>query len=343
MAKRLVPINYTAGVSNTTSIYHLGWLLAQRYRVLLVDADPRCDLTSLILHDGFDDYYSAESTCRQNLKDATSAAFRLDTLLVKEIDCPSAPRCPNLYLVPGHPNLAEYDFYLSLVHDADQKYGSLENTPGALNHLIATCERKYDIDFTLVNLASGVGGINQNLFIHSDVFFVPTIPGEYSVQALLLLKGVLGRWLDWKRDSWEVVQASAYPMRPGTPKFGGALIHRFNYRNGRATEPLRQNAEEIKSLMRSDFFPLLAEKGMAFAPETYPASFVNDGFCLEEIDDFSGLVAKSVDAGAPAFALSDREIDEIAPRIPDGKDRRDRLRAQYEHVIDRLVFLLNHA
>ena len=342
MAKRLVPINYTAGISSTMFIYQLGWLLAEKYRVLLVDADPKCDLTSLMLREDFDEYYSAPGTRRQNIKDATSSVFRMDSLLVKEIDCVSVPQAPGLHLVPGHPNMAEYDFYLSLVHDANQKYGSLENTPGALNHLIRLCERKYDIDFTLINLASGVGGINQNLFINSDVFVVPTIPGEYALQALKLLKGVLGRWLDWKNDSWDLVQESAYQMRPGTPKFGGTVIHQCNYRNGRVTMPRRQNTVEVKSLMESDFIPFLAEKGMTFPSESYPASLVNNGFCLQEVPDFSQLAAASIEIGIPAFALSDREIDGIAPQLHDGNDQRKHLRSQLESVADHLVQLLNH-
>jgi cellulose biosynthesis protein BcsQ len=41
MAKRLVLFNHKGGVSKTTTVYNVGWMLAEQgHRVLLVDADP---------------------------------------------------------------------------------------------------------------------------------------------------------------------------------------------------------------------------------------------------------------------------------------------------------------
>ena len=58
MAKRLVLFNHKGGVSKTTSSYNIGWMIAKDHRVLLVDADPQCNLTSLILADDFEQYLS---------------------------------------------------------------------------------------------------------------------------------------------------------------------------------------------------------------------------------------------------------------------------------------------
>jgi len=42
--------NHKGGVSKTTSAFHVGWKLAERgHKVLLVDADPQCNLTGLVL------------------------------------------------------------------------------------------------------------------------------------------------------------------------------------------------------------------------------------------------------------------------------------------------------
>ena len=77
MAKRLVLFNHKGGVSKTTTVYNLGWMLAEQGRqVLLVDADPQCNLSSLILGDGFDAYYLEDATRLQNIKDGVAAAFK---------------------------------------------------------------------------------------------------------------------------------------------------------------------------------------------------------------------------------------------------------------------------
>ncbi|WP_150575487.1 ParA family protein [Pandoraea aquatica] len=342
MAKRLVLFNYPGDVNNTTSIYELGWLMAEKHRVLLVDADPTCNLTSLILRDGFDEYYASENTGRQNLKDATSAAFKLDTLPIKLIECPSVQQAPNLHLLPGHPNLAEWDFYLMLAQDADEKYGSLKSTPGAFNNLIASCESKYNIDFTLINLGPGIGGINQNLFIHSDVFVVPTMPSPGSVKALEPLKYVTARWVRWKNESIETLEDAVYPLRPGTPKFGGMLIQRFSYRNGRTMSPHRQNAADIKSAISNDVFPHLLNQDMCFLPDQYPAAIRDDGYCLQEMDDFSALRNKAIEVGIPAFALSDAHAGEIGPLSMEEVRQRDHLRAQLDRINAGLTSLFKH-
>lgn len=75
MSKRLVLFNHKGGVSKTTTVYNVGWMLAETHRVLLVDADPQCNLTSLILKDNFDGYYLEDQTKRQNIKDGVSPAF----------------------------------------------------------------------------------------------------------------------------------------------------------------------------------------------------------------------------------------------------------------------------
>lgn len=53
MVKRIALFNHKAGVSKTTTAFHLGWKLAQMgHRVILVDADPQSSLTELVLRYG---------------------------------------------------------------------------------------------------------------------------------------------------------------------------------------------------------------------------------------------------------------------------------------------------
>ena len=50
MTKKISLFNHKGGVSKTTTTFHLGWMLAEQgKRTILVDADPQCNLTGLIL------------------------------------------------------------------------------------------------------------------------------------------------------------------------------------------------------------------------------------------------------------------------------------------------------
>ncbi|MFP3813191.1 ParA family protein, partial [Bacillus sp. SIMBA_005] len=61
--------NHKGGVSKTTTTYNIGWKPADKgYKVLLVDGDPQCNLTGLLLKEDFEDYYVGENSYN-NIKD----------------------------------------------------------------------------------------------------------------------------------------------------------------------------------------------------------------------------------------------------------------------------------
>lgn len=62
-SKVIVLFNHKGGVSKTTTTYHVGWKLTEYgKKVLLVDGDPQCNLTSLLLGEYFDEYYTNSQT-----------------------------------------------------------------------------------------------------------------------------------------------------------------------------------------------------------------------------------------------------------------------------------------
>ena len=57
-SKVIVLFNHKGGVSKTTTTYHVGWKLTEYgKKVLLVDGDPQCNLTSLLLGEYFRSVY----------------------------------------------------------------------------------------------------------------------------------------------------------------------------------------------------------------------------------------------------------------------------------------------
>ena len=343
MPKRLVLFNHKGGVSKTTTVYNLGWMLATMHRVLLVDADPQCNLTSLLLRDDFEKYYVEPATRSHNIKDGVSPAFSGKPIPIAAIDCPSAVRAPNLYLLPGHANLSEYDAALTFAQNSNNAITTLQNLPGAFHELIRLSEEKYNIDYTLVDLNPGLSAINQNLFLNSDVFAIPTNPDPFSIMAIDTLKSILPRWAAWKSTAVDAFSDSAYPLRPGTPKFGGSFIQRFNVRNGKAARPYRDNIDEIKARITNDLVPALTKAGMTFAEATYPPDLRAGGYCLAEIPDFGGLLPKANGAGVPVFALSDDEIAETGPVLDGLKTKRDQLKGRFKAVADELTAMMNNA
>lgn len=343
MPKRLVLFNHKGGVSKTTTVYNLGWMLASKFNVLLVDADPQCNLTSLLLRDDFEKYYLDTATKLDNIKDGVSPAFSGKPVPISAINCPSPARAPNLFLLPGHANLSEYDAALTFAQNSNNAITTLQNLPGALNELIRLSEERYKIDYTLIDLNPGLSAINQNLFLNSDVFAIPTNPDPFSIMAIDTLRSILPRWAAWKSTAIDAFSESAYPLRLGIPKFGGAFIQRFNIRNGKAAKPYRDNIAEIKERITNELFPSLSKAGMTFSESIYPEALRENGYSLAEIPDFGGLLPKANGVGVPVFDLLDDEIAETGPVLDGMKVKRDQLRVQLSQVADELAVMLNNA
>lgn len=50
MATTIAMFNNKGGVSKTTTTFNLGWMLAERgHTVVMIDADPQCNLTGMVL------------------------------------------------------------------------------------------------------------------------------------------------------------------------------------------------------------------------------------------------------------------------------------------------------
>lgn len=102
-------------------------------KVLLVDGDPQCNLTGIFFGDSFDEYYENNITKKMNIKDAVSDAFQGRPRPIEAIDCPTHRKNEDLYLIPGHMDLSEYESTLGLALNSNnaiitlQKYGKIKS------------------------------------------------------------------------------------------------------------------------------------------------------------------------------------------------------------------------
>lgn len=341
MAKRLVLFNHKGGVSKTTTVYNVGWMLAEKgHRVLLVDADPQCNLSSLILGDDFDAYYLDDATRLQNIKDGVAPAFKGKPTPIQPVVCRSPDRQPLVHLLAGHATLSEYDASLTFAQNSNA-LATLQNLPGAFHELIRQVEEANQIEYTIIDLNPGLSAINQNLFLNADFILIPTNPDPFSIMALQTLESIFPRWAIWKVGNEAVFQDSAYPLRPGLPKFAGTVIQRFNVRKGRAAAPYRDNIAEIKTVTQSRLYPALRNAGLTLPDNNYPDTLLSNGFCLEEIPDFGALLPHSHEAGVPVFALTDEELRATGEVLTNMIQKRNNIREQLTAVAQTLQDLMS--
>jgi cellulose biosynthesis protein BcsQ len=340
-AKTIVLFNHKGGVSKTTTTFNLAWTLTGKgKKVLLVDGDPQCNLTGLLLGDQFDEYFSSENTMRNNIKDAVKVAFDGKPAPIQAIDCYRPDTNKNLFLIPGHMDLSEYDSALSLSLYSNNAISTLQNLPGAFYRLITLCADKYDIDYVFIDMNPGLSAINQTFFMSSDAFIVPTNPDPFSVMALKTLKTILPRWKTWGERSREYFTDASYPLPDTEMKFIGEIIQRFNLRNKRPVETYQSKIEEIKTYIEKEFVPALSPKGM-----TYDISpLVNKGllsdYCLAELSEFGALLQDANKQNVPVVALTKDQIDKSGSVLGQMLEKQNLIIESFKNMADIILELV---
>lgn len=336
MNKKILFFNHKGGVSKTTSTFNIGWKLAELgKKVLLVDADPQCNLTAFFLNDQFDQYYENIDTKKNNIKDAVAPAFEGSPNPIEAVDCQAHHRNHNLYLMAGHMNLSELEAQLTFALTSSVTLTGLRNLPGSFNDLINKTSEKYSIDYVLMDVNPGLGPINKVLFLISDGFIVPTNPDIFCLMAMSSLSRILPSWVRWKKQSIEDFSTAAYPLPATITKFIGVLIQRFNIRNGVAAGPYKNLISDIQSITNGEFIEAMRKEGMLFDESKY----IYENYCLCEIKDFASLGQKSQLYHIPVYALSDEEIGQSGVVLEQLKESRKNFNEQFIDIANFIISL----
>ena len=345
MAVKIVFFNHKGGVSKTTTTYNLGWKLATKgHKVLLVDADPQCNLTSMILGDDFDNFYEDSATKHQNIKDGVKVAFEGKPKPIEAVCCYSHPKNTNLLLLAGHANLSEYDASLSFAQTSNNAITTLMNLPGSFNELLNKTAERYAVDFVLIDLNPGLSAINQNFFIISDAFIIPTNPDPFSVMALNALAKILPRWAVGADNMRNLFSESSYPLPENKPKFIGEIIQRYNIRNGQPARTFTGSINDIKNAVSDNLVPALRRSQMLFDTEAYREADIGEvDFSLAEIPDFQSILQKANAAGVPVFALTDDELSETGVVLRQLQDKREEFNGIFEGIANKIVTISKYA
>ncbi len=218
----------------TTTAFNLGWMLARKAKkVLLVDGDPQCNLTGMVL--GFEDLESSESIQGLkngqplNIREGLAPAFESRPTPIKPVDCISIPGNDRLFLMPGHIGLAEYEVTLGIAHELSGSLVTLRNLPGSLHHLIDLTAKAYNIEIVIIDMSPSLGAVNQNLLSISDYFIVPMHPDYFSILAINSLASVIPKWRLWAKAANEnsVLKSAEYPFPLTDPKFLGYVVQKY--------------------------------------------------------------------------------------------------------------------
>lgn len=322
MAKRILLFNHKGGVGKTTSAYNIGWKLTQQgYRVLLVDGDSQVNLTARSLGDRFEEHYDEQSDTRlNNIYDAVRPIFEGRPAPIEAFDCPLAENSERLFVLPGHPDLSSLEGQISLAQETRGTLSVTKNLPGALHRIISLEEERHDIDYSIIDINPGLGALNQNFFMISDSFIVPTNPDPFSLMSLKTLGFEIEKWVHWKETFGGAFSDATYPLPTGSTKFLGALHSRFNRHKSKAAGRYHERLSQIDDRIETEFVPKLQPSGCLFSLEAYvqaarvelPEAARDPDkdrlYALARIPDFAQVSHIAAEFGKPVFNIDDEDL-----------------------------------
>lgn len=309
--------NHKGGVAKTTSAFHIGWKLAEMGRkVLLVDCDPQCNLTGLVLDYDHSDEYKFESADEpKNIRDGLAPAFEARPVPLSPVTVQSVPGRDRLMVLPGHVGLAEYESQLSIAHELSGSLAALQNIPGAVRWVLDLTATSVGAEFVLVDMSPSLGAINQNIWATSDAFVIPMAPDYFSAMALRSLSRVLPKWHAWSQNasSNEALTGAAYPFPNKSPKYFGSIVqnYRIRSRDGKPAAPTRAYEhwfDQLTLTKQDTLIPELRRSGLLLPDEVYGACSASLDEFLMEISDFNSLIAISQNLSKPVFTLTREDI-----------------------------------
>jgi len=346
MATVIAMFNNKGGVSKTTTCFNLGWMLAELgHRVVMVDADPQCNLTGMMLdlsnNNALETYYVDNPGA--NLKEALEPAFQSKPRPLEPVECFEGVEQPGLFLVPGHVELAEDETALGIAQQLSESVQALRNLPGSFHHLFQLTADAYNADYVLLDLSPGLGAVNQNLVATADHFLVPTSPDIFSVMAINSLARVLPQWASWaeRAASLPALANADYPFPKPHLKFLGVVIQRYRLRNGSPTQGFERYFDELANAINNNFMPALQHADLVLPDAEYNAVGLVDDQWLASIPDFNTLIADSQRARRPVFALTQQDVRRVGSVWDQTEPKIKEFRETFMEMAQRVIRLTN--
>lgn len=348
MTTRIALFNHKGGVSKTTTAFNLGWMMASKgKRVILVDADPQCNLTGMVLgYKGpgeLERFYLEES--ESNIMAGLSPAFDSRPERMRAVKCISVLGQEGLFLLPGHIRLAEYEVTLGIAQELSAAMRTLKNLPGSFSVLLDETAESLEADYVMVDMSPSLSSINQNLLMTSDFFIVPTNPDYFSVMALNSLATVIPKWHKWLLDaqSLPVLQSADYKLPNTIPRFLGTIVQKYRPRGGGPAKAFQKWIDEINKTVTGQLIPALRKSNMIMPHRFYRDIDIERNFCLATISDFNTLIARSQKSQTPIFALTPEQLHQQGVVLQRTLESRDQFRKVFSDLANRIIKVTHNA
>ncbi len=358
MAKMIALFNHKGGVSKTTTSFHLGWSLAEKNKkVLLIDADPQSNLTSLALsipdEESFESLYNRkDSNDIYSLVKPLMQSARIEISKNDTISNIVETSCKNLFILPGHIQIEEFSNQLTLAMSmgVSPDFSVFRNFPGYLNYAFRKMAEFNNIDYIIIDMAPSLSALNQVLVMGADYLIAPCSPDFFSEIAIKNLSRILPEWQK---------KCSAYPFDSLSlnckPVFLGVIQQNYRPRKTKQsdnkntpTQSFQKWVDRVGKTAKDILVPKLIERGMSITDSQFSSVITGQTpFNLSLITDFNSLIATSQLSNKPVFNLEEDDIkaysNTYGAAMETTKESIEKFRTLFTKLADDLEKLMNIA
>lgn len=312
--------NHKGGVSKTTSTFNLASYLAEKgKKVLMVDADPQCNLTEIAMAPIIEkiDKEALESETKSiaelpgtSILDALNQRIQGDVAFIDIDKIETVSISENLQLLRGSVDLSSIEDELSEAHlQRLAMRTNLMRTYIATGDFLTRLAEKLDLDYIFIDVGPSSGALTRSFFLVCDAFYIPVAPDRFNVQAVGTLARVVDRWMSEHALVKKQYEDLGLPIRPGTPAFLGAIVQAFKLYAGEPKPGFKLWMDRLPIEIVNQLEPTL-NKHSKGSKLYLPTS--NDPV-VAKIPDFNQLAPLMQDVGKAVFSLSQEDTARITP------------------------------
>lgn len=296
MTKIISIFNNKGGVGKTTYMYHVAHLLARKgLKVLMVDCDSQCNLTS---------YSMSDADVAKSWRDDGNSIFQIIDPVYRttgDIRNRSPSKIKNsleLYIVPGDLRLSNFEDLLGDTWSSAR--GGSEpalRAQSAIHRYIEFASDKVGADLVLIDLGPNLGALNRATLASSDFFITPVAPDLFSIQGTENLGNKLVGW----RKEWDQCNAAwegdGLSIPKGKPTYLGYVVQMHNLRSNSPdgmTAGWKIYGEQLEPAVQNNIVAKLK-------PLDQVVEWHEGDYKLGQIPNLHSLIPYSLEAKKPVF------------------------------------------